>query len=446
MIYLAYFPLLIGFVQYVRKKLTLTDLLLMAIIITNLGNQWLPLNMATLVFFIAFIGLHLIIGRSFNRDITKLYLIVLIIYVFNIASFLISFVQSDNPGIGLSFIMSFFRTDGAYFLTFIPLLAIPLLDPKRVSTDKLFQLNLLTVACVTLITLFIDGTINRFGEYHGLYSAHNAAGSVLGFYATVGVTYLLYNRARNKLFILSTAMILIGLFITQSRGSFLAFFLTMALVVSPLIFKRVTWTKLFGILAGMLAVPFAIYGVLFHTNIGSRLMLLLNIRSGTAGMRFSLYDKAIERFASSPIFGTGFGTFNDLIDRWSGIAGLWMIPIRHTVITDEMGTGNNAHNSYFQFLAETGVVGLLLVLCFWFLVVFIFKRMIKRSASKEVQAIFTSGLASIVYLFLISMTEHYMGSGALMLNLSTFLGISLLLARRSKEQEGVPTGTKEFIS
>lgn len=76
--------------------------------------------------------------------------------------------------------------------------------------------------------------------------------------------------------------------------------------------------------------------------------------------RFALYEEALGNFASSPLIGIGFGRY--------GESGKTYFGIRHLVYMATEGSPVDtypAHNSYLQFLAEGGLVGLFLMLGVW---------------------------------------------------------------------------------
>ncbi len=78
---------------------------------------------------------------------------------------------------------------------------------------------------------------------------------------------------------------------------------------------------------------------------------------------FDTWPRATALFLNSPIFGSGFGSVNDLpltFDRW----------IPHFISFNDSKkkyfNDSHAHNSYLHFLAEMGIVGLGFFLLFWF--------------------------------------------------------------------------------
>jgi len=100
---------------------------------------------------------------------------------------------------------------------------------------------------------------------------------------------------------------------------------------------------------------------------------LFNIR-----MRFLLWQDALAKWGGSPICGLGFGRFNDTITQYDGIENLCQVAtagqknyadqIQFSKDDEILSTGN-AHNTYFQVLAELGLIGIILLiglwLCFW---------------------------------------------------------------------------------
>ena len=81
-------------------------------------------------------------------------------------------------------------------------------------------------------------------------------------------------------------------------------------------------------------------------------------------VRMLYWTYAGRLFIDSPIFGIGFGRFNDMNTGFIGHRGL----VYFATEGDRVISDLSAHNSYLHLLAELGVTGLTLLLLVWFMI------------------------------------------------------------------------------
>lgn len=143
--------------------------------------------------------------------------------------------------------------------------------------------------------------------------------------------------------------ILAGIYLTQSRGTFIATFVALAV-----------WTVLSGPSARRAAVKVLPVAVLFLLipGIGNRLLALLADVYGSqpsysidpsVASRMAAGEVAWAMFDDRPIFGFGPGGFQLMVERYSGL-----VP---TAVTNPPTAA--AHDLYAQMASEAGIVGLL---------------------------------------------------------------------------------------
>jgi len=162
---------------------------------------------------------------------------------------------------------------------------------------------------------------------------------------------------------------------------------------------------------------------------------MLDLVEGTAAVRLRLWEKAWYLFSQSPIFGVGFARYNDI--DYEGIR-LFGIPQVAAIFLEPKFdySSAHAHNSYLQFLAETGIVGLGLVLLFWVLCYIKLLKAYNKSGSDFSAKIYLSCLGIIAALFALSATEHYFSATTIMMCVSVIISLALgLFWQENKYQD-----------
>jgi O-antigen ligase len=339
-----------------------------------------------------------------------------------------------DPGALINF--EFYRRDGNFFVSYAPILA-GCLYVHRWDLNKVLRAFFIFAIVVNiplygyfvlengLLSIFTHSD-QTFGSY---FIARNAAGGFLAMLFCLGVACYLQQRSRLLLALLALNAMM--LFSTYSRGSLLG-----ALAILPyLYFGRKRW-MLASLMAGLVAgsIGMALYhtdptvnymGYTFSINNADAKVANLDIRYEW------LWPRALAYFRQSPIVGLGFGSFDDQIHTVVSYFGLVGVPSGITIEHSD----SHAHNSYLNILAELGVVGLALMLSFYW-------RLVQWSQKgAAAAATITQGLnfapfrfveLSSVCLLVMAATEHRLVSPSNVLILS--LVVSLLLASRSPQR------------
>lgn len=198
-----------------------------------------------------------------------------------------------------------------------------------------------TVGFNQLATIF-RGTIAQ-GTFKtaGLTShySHNGMYIAVGCIIASSLYLESFNRKKNNL--IAVLIFFSALLLTQKRGPLVA--VAIAVVITYFLSKRETMSqkvkRMFGFSIIILATLYIAYEAF------PELFSVID-RFSTDNMltnRTYLWDYAIEMFKSSPVFGHGWGSYSHTLD----------------LTTNTFSISNqNAHNIYFQILAETGIVGL----------------------------------------------------------------------------------------
>jgi O-antigen ligase len=325
----------------------------------------------------------------------------------------------------------FYRRDGNFFVSYAPILA-GCAYTHRWNVNKLLTCFFVFAVVVNLpsygsyimhhgLLSPLENSSETFGSY---FVARNAAGGFLAMLFCLGVACYLYKSSWLLLAILAlNAAMLLS---TYSRGSVLG-----VLTVLPyVIFGRRRWMLLSMIVILIaLSVAIAAYHINpsvdyfgFPFDIGNP-----DEKTNNLDIRYEwLWPRALAYFSHSPLFGLGFGSFDDHIARVIDYFGLFAQPLDVTIEHSD----SHAHNSYLNILAELGVVGLVLMMRFmWQLIAW---------ASDGATRAWQEGTQNYVgYLFVefagvcllaMSCSEHRLTtpSNALVMTLA----VSLLLASR----------------
>ncbi|CAD6530896.1 O-antigen ligase family protein [Paraburkholderia metrosideri] len=361
-------------------------------------------------------------GRSYPAFITPLTALTLLIIVSTLLYDPRSFIEFD-----------FYRRDGNFFISYAPIFA-GCLYTHRWDLNKVLRAFFVFAVIINLplyayyvIETGLLGIFTHPGDSFGSYFiARNAAGGFFAMLLCLGIACYLQRRSNLVLgLIFATALML---FSTYSRGSLLG-----ALATLPyLYFGRKRW--MLGTLIAIL-ITGSIAMAIYHTNSTVNYMgytfTIQNQDEKVANLdiRYEwLWPRALTYFEQSPIVGLGFGSFDDHIGSVTSYFHLLGVP--SDVIVEH--SDSHAHNSYLNFLAELGVVGLALILSFFWKLVDWAKHGAAVGAlmgGGQNFAAFRFVEISSVCLLVMAATEHRLVSPSNVLILS--LVISLLLASRA---------------
>ncbi|RDU97327.1 O-antigen ligase family protein [Trinickia dinghuensis] len=336
-----------------------------------------------------------------------------------------------NPESFLEF--DFYRHDGNFFVSYLPILA-GCVYMHRWDLNKILRrfyyfavlinvpFYLWYVAQNGVLTIFRHPA-DTFGSY---FIARNAAGGFLAILLCLGISCFSMKRSRTLLALMAANAMM--LFSTYSRGSMFGILVLLPYVV----FGRKRW-MLATMVAGLIAASLAI--AWYHTHSGTDYMgyqfSISNSDEKVANLdiRYEwLWPRALAYFRQSPIIGMGFGSFDDqiaLVVHYFGLFG------RAIGVTAEH-SDSHAHNSYLNILAELGVVGLTMMLAFyWRLVGWCQQgtRAAMREQGRNFVAFRFVELGSVCLLAM-SATEHRLTTPSNMLPIA--LVLSLLLASRAR--------------
>lgn len=337
----------------------------------------------------------------------------------------------------------FYRRDGNFFITFAPLLILGMMS-LRTNVETICLRFVYFVAIIyLLVTLFGMATMGTIGAAAIMFSAHNAFGGFLADVAAVCLALaIIYKR---RWFWLLFIFYCVLFAITLSRGSMIGLGLGTLFVLS-----RSRWLK-FSLLAGAVVVTVGIAlttFLLISDNTSQGIIRDINIAVGSfstgrlytvVDRAFNLWPRAVYLWVQSPIFGTGFGSYNDMeiysiivtVRRFeefytlTGIPGLFAQVSSRFIAFDSA----HAHHSLLHILAETGIVGAALMIAFIVTLYHDIKYYSKGAA----------GLATRIMLLGVifaSFTEHRLTTPAQMMPITLLAGIIIMDGRARLNKRG----------
>ncbi|HKW89165.1 MAG TPA: O-antigen ligase family protein [Candidatus Acidoferrales bacterium] len=196
----------------------------------------------------------------------------------------------------------------------------------------------------------------------GLYRTHMTAGNQYAMAALVAICFML--RTKNPKIASMNGLVLVSLLaatiLSGARTAYVAF--TAAFLIQ-FASKRKYFRPLLKIGALVMVPSFLFF--LSQPSVFNRAATIVNFegKDNVAG-RFRLYQKALEDFSDSPLIGIGFARYSD--------SGKTFVGVRHLIYIATSGESSTdinqimeVHDSYLQFLAEGGLVGLFLMLGVW---------------------------------------------------------------------------------
>ena len=193
----------------------------------------------------------------------------------------------------------------------------------------------------------------------------------------------------------------------------------------PCFITSVVWSNTVMNETGPEAIP-----LVFLTDIYKRIFQILDLRSGTTVVRFFIWEKAWHLFSQSPLVGIGYGRFNDIfnidtglydLNRLKGFWGIIALFFKDKFVFSDA----HAHNAYLHFLAETGIIGLFLIMLFWILCVIKIMRAYRDNSDGFSSKVLLSAIGGIFALLILSFFENYISATTIMIPLSMISSIAL---------------------
>jgi O-antigen ligase len=262
--------------------------------------------------------------------------------------------------------------------------------------DKKFLKNIIdlyiltaTIIGIFSILAFIDSGFNFKQKIASIWLNYNIVSAFLMIVFMFNITFLINEREKNRFFtyLITALIILFGIFLTQTRGVWLAIILSFSfyLIRRP----KVLVPALF-----IMATIVALLGLLFPEVISERFLSVKYFGSDVSSLgRLQAWLSTIELIRENPFLGYGFDSYIHLRDQ---VFGFYFVLVEHP------------HNTYLRGLLELGLIGFVLYFSFFFIAVyysFILAKLDKNNVYHEI----IDGLQlSFVGLIIVFIFEPYL--------------------------------------
>lgn len=254
---------------------------------------------------------------------------------------------------------SFYRWDGNFFVSFLPLLFLPLLPENNINIKKIITIFVIFAILSNLIFVIYQ---TFFGfTVTGLFLATNAFGGFMMIVLSFAFSNFFYSRKNTfNLIILGLAVML--LLMSYSRGSILA----IAAAIICVFFNRrgnffiTRFALLFIVLTQAIilyftypvyeASPFDAYAFAISGDEDTKVSNIF-IRV------YENWPRGLHMFLHSPIFGTGIGSANDLphiLEQNSYI--------QFNQNSMRIYNSAHAHHTFLHVMGEMGIIGLIILI------------------------------------------------------------------------------------
>lgn len=361
---------------------------------------------------------------QYDQILKKYIFISLIFYILIVISSLISEILF----VSLKSSFFYFR-----FIFFVP--AVIYLFKNNKNLNKYF-LNLIFITFLILIAdsflqYFFDQNILGYEPINiadidkritGMFGSDEILGSYLSKFLPILISFIFLSNFRNKELIVVVSIIFFGLciFLSSERTAFIHYLIFTFLFIS---LSNLDLKKKF-----LLFILIPIVVLITFQDSGKKHRMLISTFNSIKSLHFSTYHSdhyktAYKMFLDKKIIGHGPKSFRfKCSDKKYKIS--------------ESSCSTHPHNTYFQLLSETGILGFIIIFSlfiyftFFILKIFYYKFILKDNLCFNSQISIICGI--FVYLFPISPNGNFFNNW---LNVIFFLQISLFFLTNFKNSE-----------
>jgi O-antigen ligase len=324
----------------------------------------------------------------------------------------IGFVNADGYREGVKFLGKM-----SYFLT-LPLLYV-LFSKNTLSLIRSFAWGLVFAAPLNLFIALHSFFVQRMPRAKGYYNPI-IFGDLMMFAAVLLLVFVLAGIFRSRLSVYSAGLASISFllcsFLSGTRGAFLVV-PALAGLLMFLYRDKLTLSGVMKLLLGMTIFVLLVCYIGANSDRNIRVSpkefvsIYDNVRSyfkggdvkNSAGQRLVMWEVAWEMLEKKPFFGAGLGGYEEKTRK--------LVEPGHRLVDSY----SHAHNIYLQFLAETGIIGLLSMLMVVFLLpARIFIRALSGSEIQRICAV--GGIVQLVCFALFGFTEAWLSRSPMVIS------------------------------
>jgi putative inorganic carbon (hco3(-)) transporter len=275
------------------------------------------------------------------------------------------------------------------------------------------------------------------------YNDHTAYGAAISMFIPVFAGFLFdkqYNRT-HKLFAGILFLVLImGLYFSYSRAAWIS--VVVALGIAIVLLLKIKFRWVFLVVGGLLVTFFYFQNEILWSleknkqdssaNFVEHVESISNISSDASNLeRINRWQSAFRMFEQKPFWGWGPGTYQFVYAPFQKTQ-------NKTIISTNAGDKGTAHSEYIGPMAESGILGLLIMLAVVFTVGFTAIRVYKRSKQYEVRLLCLVYFMGLVTYFIHGTMNNFLDTDKCSIPFWSFAAVIVALDIYHRQKEEIP--------
>lgn len=352
---------------------------------------------------------------------------------------IISTITSELPVVSIKYVIC-----RLWFVIPCYFMVIHLIGDRKKPITTFFTWHAIGVALVVLITT-VRHAARGFSEVAGhwimspFYNDHTAYGAILAFMLPIAIAFIFLpeNKKWMKLlYIVLSAILLMGLYLSFSRAAWLGMLGGIAVFMILKLRIKFSWCVIGAALVGAVFYFFAddiLYKMSRNTqdssgDLASHIRSISNIKTDASNVeRLNRWVSARGMIEERPIAGWGPGTYQFMYAPFQ--KGKYK-----TIISTNFGDGGNAHSEYIGPWAETGTVGLLTVLALVVLVLYYGVTTYIRSNDPFTRIVAMAMSIALITYYIHGFLNNFLDTDKLALPYWAAFAVIVVLSNRTKEE------------
>ncbi|MDH5606075.1 MAG: O-antigen ligase family protein [Anaerolineae bacterium] len=398
-------------------------------------------------------GIYTLYALYKKPRIDTLLLLLLLNYIYWLASGLLVSAINFSDFSSLEFLDG----EGRLLVNYFPLVCLSIVSIRKADIDQfergIWMIPLITVPLLAVWVIFkpLALSVGQSRDFVGFMTTHTGAGIFFGFTAAV---LLVTGFEKKSVWNLLVGIVAVAILLaTASRQALVGIVVVMAWYVVTSGNKKVmigmAVVGVMGFLGLLVFFPRTLERTasIIDPNIIEEIVYISKTSYWNPAVerRFNTYiernvasrivywNHAWTLFRASPVFGAGFGRFNDSYLEFAGVENVAFFAVGGENFSGTL----SSHNSYFNILAELGVVGLILILLVWLKMYTRLGKGLKDfSEDDQMRAYFKAGQALVVFIFVGAFFGHAFASPAIGFPALGLIGALLSFQRNQLQEEG----------